>query len=99
MTAQDELRALARHLLFWIAGGTATGAGLVALGIFLLWQRLHPAQANPPWLADLGAVWIGVLAFGLVVWAHAFDVWTDRRILLRTLHKLQTEDLKRTPPS
>ncbi|MEW6216506.1 MAG: hypothetical protein AB1543_02365 [Candidatus Bipolaricaulota bacterium] len=98
MTTQEELRALAQHLRFWIVGGALTGAGFVALGAFLGWQRLRPAGANPPWLAELGAVWMVALGFGIVVWVHAFDVWGDRRTILRVLSRLQAEDQRAGPP-
>ena len=88
MTAQEELQALAQHLRFWIVGGTLTGTGFVALGGYLLWQKMHPGGANPPWLAELGMVWVAFVGFGWVVWVHAFDVWRDRRTILRVLSKL-----------
>ncbi len=97
MTAQEELRALAQRLRFWIVGGTLTGAGFVALGIFLYWQKLHPAGATPPWLAELGAVWVVALGFGIVVWVHAFDVGRDRRTILRILTKLQATTREDAP--
>ena len=97
MTAQEELQALAQHLRFWIVGGTLTGTGFVALGVYLLWQRLNPAGANPPWLAELGIVWVVALGFGIVVWVHAFDVWRDRRTILRVLRELWAEGQRMEP--
>jgi len=98
MTAQEELRALAQGLLFWIVGGSITGTGLVSLAIFLARQRLHPEQASHSWLAELSTLWAVPLAFGVVVLIHASDVWGNRRTILRILSKLQAEGENAAPP-
>lgn len=97
VTVEEELLALAQRLRFWIVGGTLTGGGFVALGGFLGWQKLHPAEAHPPWLAELGVEWMVALAFGVVVWVHALDVWRDRTTILRIVTKLGTRSREEPP--
>ncbi len=98
MSAPHELRKLAGRLRFWIVGGTFTGAAFVVLGVVLGLQKLRPPETNPAWLPDLGVASMISVAFGIVVWVHALDVWRDRRTLLRVARELQAERGGTRPP-
>ena len=65
--------------------------GLLGLGAFLLYHRVHPELASGGWIANLRGLWGAPLGFGAVVVVHAMDVLRNRRTVLRILDKLHSD--------
>src|SRR5664279_2340896 len=73
----------------WAIGWAASVVALLAIGIFIFWQRGTPADFRPAGLATLLGVFV---AFGALVG------WTSYRLLRQHVDDAQLTDLRRSLP-